>query len=85
MRINVTANDIRLAIKTLNTHSATTHCAVARAVRRRFPKSDIVVGFMMIAIGGKHGALPHEVTEQIYKIMDGIKVDPFSFELPILI
>jgi hypothetical protein len=82
MKINVTANDIRLAIKTLGTKSVVSHCAVARAVRRRFPKSDVGVGFTSISIGNQHGKLPQEVTDQIYKIIDGEAVDPFSFELP---
>lgn len=76
MKIRVTATDIRLGSKEKGPRSVS-HCAVARALRRRFPKERIEVGFMTFVIGEKHGLLDHEVGIKIGQIMNKIKIRPF--------
>jgi hypothetical protein len=81
VKINVTANDIRLGNVEKGDRSVT-HCAVARALRRRFPKSDIRVGFASLSIGNKHGTFTNLIMRKIMDIMNHLNVKPFSFELP---
>jgi hypothetical protein len=81
MKISVTAEDIFCGSQETGQRMVT-HCAVARALRRRFPKSKIVVGFSFFNINGKRGLLSKTVEKKVYAIMDQKTVKPFSFPLP---
>jgi hypothetical protein len=81
MKIKVTAEDIKLGRKEVGQRSIT-HCAVARAIRRQFPKSRVEVGFSYVGVGKKHGNFPVEIARKVMAIMNGRRVRPFTCDMP---
>jgi hypothetical protein len=81
VKIEVTAYDIQRGGKEKGAR-AITHCAVARAIRRHFPKNHVEVGFTSVSIGEKRGWLSWTVGKKIDAIMHHEQVKPFTFNLP---
>jgi hypothetical protein len=82
MRIQITAEDIKLGMESVGNGQAFTHCAVARALSRAFPKASVIVGVRLIHVDGKLGRLPEDVADKILDIVNGIETKPFSFTMP---
>ncbi|MFN4838776.1 MAG: hypothetical protein ACK4Y5_00725 [Acetobacteraceae bacterium] len=78
MLINVTARDIKLGIP-----CSKQSCPIARAIRRRFPRSRIKVHAWCLTINRRIISTTPQVTRFINALDDGKRVRPFKFDLPI--
>lgn len=78
MRIYVSANDIKLGLKTL---TSSTKCPVARAIRKAGLKGVYVgVGYARMENGGEI-KLPSKATGAIQNMCNQHSMEPFSFTL----
>lgn len=74
--INITQKDIELGIP-----QSSSHCPVARAIKRALKPKDIYVDCMNVIIGRKVFVLPHAITNFVQGVDFGLPVKPLKFIL----